>query len=30
MHEEIPEVKETMKVERAAKRLVTEVQVCFA
>ena len=25
MHEEIPEVKETMKVERAAKRLVTEV-----
>ena len=30
MHEEIPEVEETMKVERAAKRLVTEVQVCFA
>ena len=29
MHEEIPEVEETMKVERAAKRLVTEVQVCF-
>ena len=25
MHEEIPEVEETMKVERAAKRLVTEV-----
>ena len=25
VHEEIPEVKETMKVERAAKRLVTEV-----
>ena len=25
MHEEIPEVKETLKVERAAKRLVTEV-----
>ena len=30
VHEEIPEVKETKKVERAAKRLVTEVQVCFA
>ena len=30
VHEEIPEVEETMKVERAAKRLVTEVQVCFA
>jgi len=30
MHEEIPEVEETMKVERAAKRLVTEVQVCLA
>ena len=30
MHEKIPEVEETMKVERAAKRLVTEVQVCFA
>ena len=30
IHEEIPEVEETMKVERAAKRLVTEVQVCFA
>ena len=30
MHEEIPEVEETMKVERATKRLVTEVQVCFA
>ena len=25
MHEEIPEVEETLKVERAAKRLVTEV-----
>ena len=30
MHEEIPEVEETMKVERAAKCLVTEVQVCLA
>jgi hypothetical protein len=30
IHEEIPEVKETKKVERAAKRLVTEVQVSFA
>ena len=30
VHEEIPEVEETMKVEQAAKRLVTEVQVCFA
>ena len=30
MHEEIPEVEETLKVERAAKRLVTEVQVCLA
>ena len=30
MHEEILEVKETLKVERAAKRLVTEVQVCLA
>ena len=30
VHEEIPEVEETMKVERAAKRLVMEVQVCFA
>ena len=30
MHEEIPEVEETMKVERVAKRLVTEVQVCLA
>ena len=30
VHEEIPEVEETKKVERAAKRLVTEVQVCFA
>ena len=30
MHEETPEVEETMKVERAAKRLVTEVQVCLA
>ena len=27
IHEEIPEVKETKKVQRAAKRLVTEVQV---
>ena len=27
MHEEIPEVEETLRVERAAKRLVTEVQV---
>ena len=30
MHEEIPEVKETLRVEWAAKRLVTEVQVCSA
>ena len=30
MHEEIPEIEETLKVERAAKRLVTEVQVCLA
>ena len=30
MHEEIPEVEETLKVEQAAKRLVTEVQVCLA
>ena len=30
VHEEILEVEETMKVERAAKRLVTEVQVHFA
>ena len=30
MHEEIPEVEETLKVERATKRLVTEVQVCLA
>ena len=30
VHEEIPEVEETKKVERAAKRLVTEVQVCLA
>ena len=30
MHEEIPEVEETLKVERAAKHLVTEVQVCLA
>jgi len=30
MHEEIPEVEETLKVERAAKRLVTEVQVYLA
>ena len=29
VHEEILEIEETMKVERAAKRLVTEVQVCF-
>ena len=30
MHEEIPEVEETLKVERPTKRLVTEVQVCLA
>ena len=30
IHEEILEVEETKKVERAAKRLVTEVQVSFA
>ena len=30
IHEEIPKVEETKKVERAAKRLVTEVQVSFA
>ena len=30
VHEEIPEVEETKKVERAVKRLVMEVQVCFA
>ena len=30
MHEEIPEVEETLRVEREAKRLVTEVQVCLA
>ena len=30
VHEEIPEAKETMKVERTVKRLVMEVQVCFA
>ena len=30
VYEEIPEVKETKKVEWAAKRLVTEVQVSFA
>ena len=30
MHEEIPEVEETLRVERAAKRLVTEVQVWLA
>jgi len=30
MHEEIPEVEETLRVERAAKRLVTEVQVRLA
>ena len=30
MHEEIPEVEETLRVERVAKRLVIEVQVCLA
>ena len=30
MHEEIPEVEETLRVERAAKHLVTEVQVHLA
>ena len=30
MHEEIPEVEETLRVKRAAKRLVIEVQVCLA
>ena len=30
IHEEIPEVEETIRVERAAKRLVTEVQVYLA
>ena len=30
MHEEILEDEETLKVERAAKRLVIEVQVCLA
>ena len=30
VHEEILEVEETKKVERAVKRLVTEVQVSFA
>ena len=30
MHKEIPEVEETLRVERAAKHLVTEVQVCLA
>ena len=30
IHEEILEIKETKKVERAAKRLVMEVQVSFA
>ena len=30
IHEEILEVEETKKVERATKRLVTEVQVSFA
>ena len=30
VHEEILEVEETKRVERAAKRLVMEVQVCFA
>ena len=29
MHEEIPEVEETLRVERVAKRLVIEVQVCL-
>ena len=30
MHEEILEVEETLRVEQAAKRLMTEVQVCLA
>ena len=30
IHEKVLEVEETMKVERTAKRLVTEVQVSFA
>ena len=30
MHEEIPEVEETLRVERAAKLLVTEVKVYLA
>ena len=30
MYEEIPKIEETQKVERVAKRLVTEVQVCLA
>ena len=30
IHEEVPEVEETKKVERVVKRLVTEVQVSFA
>ena len=30
IHEEIPEVEETLRVEQAAKHLVTEVQVCLA
>ena len=30
IHEEVPEVEETKKVQQAAKRLVTEVQVSFA
>ena len=30
MHKEIPEVEETLRVDRAAKRLVTEVQVRLA
>ena len=30
MHEEIPEVEETLRVEWAVKRLVTEVQVYLA
>jgi hypothetical protein len=30
IHEEVPEVEETKKVEQSAKRLVMEVQVSFA
>jgi hypothetical protein len=30
IHEEVPKVEETKKVERAVKRFVTEVQVSFA